>query len=294
MINELYLKTLDKYSKRFEKINIDFIGLNIMQNGSIEFKIYPAPNDDVNIKSEKSGIEKFLLKNNLWRCKCFAYSLSGERSYISIKNKSNENMVKLFEKLSNHYSFMGKYIDEIKKISLMNVSDDSKQCFSSLHMIGEKSIINDRHIVNIEWITRKMPNPNYPSFGYKYDDMYYFNYLDSLKIKSISYLCNFVRNYLFNYIANGKLHIWLAATDYYSSEKKKYKIYFKIDKNEDFNLGKLELLFINKEIFDELNSFCLKHNNLYLYGFALGCDTENNWSINCYFIRNEQNRLILE
>lgn len=289
MINELYQKTLDKYSEKFSKKDIDFIGLNISQNGDIEFKIYPIPDNNVNINFEKSGVEKFLLHNDLCRCKCFAYSLFGERSYVAIKNKSKESIEKLFEELSNRYSYTNKNIDEIKKISLMNVSDDSEQCFSSLHMIGEKSTMSDNNILNIEWITRKMPDPNNPNFDYKYDDVYYLNYLDSLNIKLLSCLCNFVRNYFFDYITNGKLHVWLVAVDYYSNEEKKYKIYLKCDSDFKMSFDCIisKVIFDKEELSKQIDEFFTIHNELYLYGFAIGIDYYKNFSLNFYLAERD-------
>lgn len=286
MINELYQKTLDKYSEKFSKEDIDFIGLNISQNGDIEFKIYPIPDDNIYKDSAKSSVEKFLLHNNLCRCKCFAYSLFGERSYVAIKDKSKENIEKLFEELSNHHSYINKNIDEIKKISLMKVSDDSEHCFSSLHMIGEKSMKKDNNILNVEWITRKMSDPNNPGFDYKYDNMYYLNYLDSLNIKSFSCLCDFVRNYLLNDIVNGKLHVWLVAVDYILNEKKKYKIYFKCDSEYKFPLDHIILNIVSdkKELPNQINEFLNIHNELSVYGFAIGIDFDNSISLNCYLI----------
>lgn len=118
----------------------------------------------------------------------------------------------------------------------MNVSDDFEQCFSSLHMIEEKLIMNDRNIVNVEWITRKMSDVNNPNYNYEYNDEYYLNYIDSLNIESLLFLSNIVRNYFFDDIKNGKLHIWLIAFDYYSDEKKKYKIYLKCDSELKFRM----------------------------------------------------------
>lgn len=288
MINELYQKTLNKYSCKFSKEDIDFIGLNISQNGGIEFKIYPIPDDNINTGSAKSGIEKFLLHNDLCRCKCFAYSLFGERSYVAIKNKDKENIEKLFEELSNRYSYINKNIAEIKKISLMKVSDDSEQCFSSLHMIGEKSIMNDTDVINIEWITRKMPNPNNPGLDYKYDDVYYLTYLESLDIKLLSSLCKCVRNYLFDYIENGNLHIWLVAIDYFSNGEKKYKFYFKFDSHTSNNI-KDTLFKMSSNIHDKMEEFyqfLSFHNDFSLYGFAIGIDSNFDKSFNYYIINN--------
>lgn len=286
MINELYQKTLDKYFEKFSEEDIDFIGLNVSANGDIEFKVYPIPDDNIYKDFVKSGVEKFLLYNDLCRCKCFAYSLFGERSYVAIKDKSKENIEKLFEELSNHHSYINKNIDEIKKISLMKVSDDSEYCFSSLHMIGEKSMKNDNNILNIEWITRKMPDPNNPNFDYKYDDVYYLNYLDSLDIKLLSCLCDFVRNNFFDYITNGKLHVWLVAVDYYSNDEKKYKIYLKCDSKFKFRMDDIisNIVSDKKEVLKQINEFLNIHNELSMYGFAIGIDSNNSISLNCYLI----------
>ena len=81
-----------------------------------------------------------------------------------------------------------------------------------------------------------MSDVNNPNYNYEYNDEYYLNYIDSLNIESLLFLSNIVRNYFFDDIKNGKLHIWLIAFDYYSDEKKKYKIYLKCDSELKFRM----------------------------------------------------------
>lgn len=156
----------------------------------------------------------------------------------------------------------------------MNVSDDFEQCFSSLHMIEEKLIMNDRNIVNVEWITRKMSDVNNPNYNYEYNDEYYLNYIDSLNIESLLFLSNIVRNYFFDDIKNGKLHIWLIAFDYYSDEKKKYKIYLKCDSELKFRMDYImsNIISDKKELLKQINEFINIQYELSVYGFDICAD----------------------
>jgi hypothetical protein len=168
----------------------------------------------------------------------------------------------------------------------MNVSDDFEQCFSSLHMIEEKLIMNDRNIVNVEWITRKMSDVNNPNYNYEYNDEYYLNYIDSLNIESLLFLSNIVRNYFFDDIKNGKLHIWLIAFDYYSDEKKKYKIYLKCDSELKFRMDYImsNIISDKKELLKQINEFINIQYELSVYGFDICADTDEKWFINYYLV----------
>lgn len=288
MVDKLYLHTLEQFSDRINPYNIDFIGLNINVAGQIECKIYPTPEPIIDERDQLSAIEGYVLQNNLLKCKCCAYSLSGERSYLALKNKSKNNIQALFEELENRYPYISKNLDEIKKISLLKVSDSPELCYSSLHMIGDKTLCGEKHIINVEWITRAMSDVNNPSENYEYKDQLYLDYLESLNIESLSYLCSLTHKYFFENIQNEELHLWLVACDYYPMGEKKYKLYFK---GKPTILHDMKGLFSNiapdrTKAIDQVYNFLLSNENLSLYGFAIGINANNVLSFNYYLIEN--------
>ena len=131
-----------------------------------------------------------------------------------------------------------------------------------------------------------MSDVNNPNYNYEYNDEYYLNYIDSLNIESLLFLSNIVRNYFFDDIKNGKLHIWLIAFDYYSDEKKKYKINLKCDSELKFRMDYImsNIISDKKELLKQINEFINIQYELSVYGFDICADTDEKWFINYYLV----------
>ena len=286
MINELFYETLRKNSSLFNQNQIDFIGINIDSNGIIECKIYPTPEETV-ISTELSPFEKSIFDKNMLRCMCHAYSVNGIRSYIALKNKGQDNVLWLINSIKKENPFID--VNELINLSSIRVNDDPYLCYSSIHMIGQKSIRENDRIINVEWMTRYMSNPNEPSTGYTYKDILYLNYIDSLNIEPLSKLCSLSRNSFSSLIKNNKLHLWLVAADYYPAGDKKYKVYYKTDQmcTKELIAAIIKLLPSAKKSLYEMIDFMNCHGNTSIYGFAIGINNSNTISLNVYLITNE-------
>ena len=282
-MDELYYDTFSKFQKEIDKEGIDFLGINI-SNTSYEVKLYMQPQENYNNEIANT-VEKFVINNDLFRCRCVAHSLKGSRNYIALKNKKDYFFQKMLEILNNEYTFIEPYIKEIMDISSMVVSYRSKERFSSFHMLGLKEF-NDETVINFEWLTRKLDNTSNPGCNYYYDDSYYFNFLKKLNYGHIKHLCSCIENNFIELLEENKIHFWLVAEDMYSNGNKKVKIYFKI---EDCNF--IEINKIIKSIdssmlekINELNNFIYLRNELKCYGFSIGIDNLKQYTFNYYFI----------
>lgn len=288
-IERLYTQKLFELLKVMEIKDVDFIGINISEKGDFEFKIYPEPETNLKSIPDESNLCKYLLQNKLVRSKCYAYSCRGKRVYIALKNRNNKNMFRFYQALEKEYPYICQSAEEIRAMSLMKVSRDLDYRYASLHMVGIKRLFVKDSVVSIEWITREMPYPNRPGYKYKYNDLYYLKYLKSLNILPVSLLCDCVNIFFMNPLKYGKLHVWLVAIDYYVDGRKKYKLYLKGE--EGIVVAEILEVFckispnLQSEI-EQIYNFINKHEELNLYGFSIGLDTNNNYSFNFYLIED--------
>lgn len=300
---------------------VDFLGLNIDDNGKIEFKIYYPPKYQMTSTSADNEIENFIIKNNMYRLTCETYSPKGSRHYIVLKNKSSKKIAQLLDVISQSYPWFSNYTNQIMRISEMTVINPERvdktsevnkrksENHSAVHMIGfKRPFYSGESVINIEWLTRKYSSEDEYSLDYLYDDQYYLSFLMSTGDELIGNLCQDANNWFSKEIESEKLHIWLFASDYYEKSNCKHKIYFKCTDRLDtkYILSKI-YSWINAEnrlrcnifrisnwldkFYDDVDSFIEEHKELTLYGFALGLHG-NKRTVNLYFIQNSKNSVM--
>lgn len=285
----LYDKYINKERIDITSETVDFIGINYAINtNNYTFKTYYFPNSCINSSPKTSNsIISYTTNNKMNRFYWQVRDSLVIREYISLFNRTNINICNLINFMAQRYTFINENLSEINELSKMNITNNTNYNYSSLYIIGFKESFNeeDSEVVGIEWLTRKCPDPDDIGYEYFYDDKYFANYLKKLNIKAFLFILDKLSVFI-----NNDLHFWVFAIDY-SKKKKKYKIYLKGQSCKSLMPGNeiLKNLFpdIYANIIAELDQFYIIHKELYLYGFALCIDTNENWSVNFYFKLNK-------
>jgi len=281
ILESKYNNHIRKEKIKISNDTIDFIGINIdIETEKYCVKTYYAPISCLKYSPNMTNkILSYTTKNEMNR---FFWIVRDEiriREYIALKNRTNRNMSGLYE-LLEQYSYIKKNISEIKRMSEMKFTDKSNNKYASLYILGIKGE-KEEMIINFEWFTRKCPDPDDAGYMYKYDDIYFLDYLDKIDIHEYNILSKMARKLLSIY----NLHLWCFASDYFPDMNVKHKIYFK---GELENISFKEICEVTgnnvkESIINELDGFKKYHNELKLYGFAFCMDSNGKFSINSYY-----------
>ncbi len=279
-----YNEHIKKEKIRLSSNTIDFMGINIdLETGDYGVKTYYSPVSCMQYTPKITNeILTYTTKNNMNR---FFWLVRDEwqiREYIALKNRTNKKMEGLYE-LLKRYNYINENIVEIKRMSEMKFTDKEDSKYSSLYILGLKGD-KEKKIINFEWFTRKCPDPDDVGYMYKYDDEYFLNYLATINIIGYNILAKMAQRLLF-YYASINMHLWCFASDYFSDNNVKHKIYFKGNfENITFRkIIEVANLPIKDYIVSEVDEFIQCHTELILYGFAICVNSKEHFSINCYF-----------
>ena len=286
-LNEIYLRHIEKETSCLSRETIDFMGINFdLSTKSFSMKTYYMPSDDFENTATKvhNAVIEYAIQKGICR---FVWDVRDEtsvRNYFAVVHRCRENMVKLFRETARAYPFITKYKDEIVKLSQYDIrSTFSTPNVSPAYILGFKDRSGDS-VVNIEWVTRKCPDPDDIGYEYYYDDSYFLNFIKSTQIDELVRLSDKIAGLI--KCSKADIHLWFFAADY-AKETVKYKIYVKGEGCKRLLMSDLLVDLLDVQV-DEASTkyakeFCDTHSELYLHGFALCLDISNHWSINCYY-----------
>lgn len=273
----------------YSKENIDYFGINITSHSMDNiFKIYLKGIKDRNIDHI---LVKYLNENNMVR---YLTEIDDSqenvvtRIDIGIKNRTDENMEKLFQWLRVKYPIFQQYEKEIIKLAKMKITPLPEHNYSSMYFVGSTSFLSGKEILKCHYYNGYISDPDNLISNLQFYDDYYLNYIKNMDASEWNQLADMAEYLLKN--SNG--HMWVTGTDYSSDGKKKYKIYIRnIDKSIYYYLRKI----LNQNNYDELEEkvddvlkWNERHDRYVLKGIALGLNTEKKMSVNFYYeIANE-------
>lgn len=289
-LEKLYRRVMTEDAEIITPKNVDFVGININpRNGTYEFKRYDPPEVLPFTFVRGETVVEQAMEMGIVRCICRVNGTSGARTYFSLKNRTDQNMERLIRLLADRYAHIRNNVAEIELLSAMKVTDAKTSSYESMHMLGIKSASQMDGIVGVEWMLRKLPDPDAPGACYRFDDAYFVSYIDNVGGASFRNLLYYIqKEKLISTCDDGLgLHLWLAAVDYYPDGSKKYKLYMKGEGLLD--ISKVSKSFCNicpsvEPYVSSVLRFLRSHTDLELYGFAICIDTNQCLSFNYYFI----------
>lgn len=272
------------HSQEFELGYVDYLGINIHSalDGELAFKIYYS--NKVSRQWTHPLID-FLEKKDMVRYVTMVHDRKNQfraRYDVGLKNRSDTNMVTVFEWLSKHTKMFEQYGSEILKLSQMKVTDKEGYNFAGLYFLGFISEADEIKVLKCHYFNRICKNPDILHKNIRYADEYYLSFLDESNVGCFSYLSVLAVEIL-KYCGG---HLWMTGADYESNGQTKYKIYIK---NPDIIYEGLLEVFLTKKL-EELvkNIRAVKlwneeHQEFICEGFAVCENRTDNISINFYF-----------
>lgn len=207
---------------------IEYFGLNFDNNlnNSIIFKIYYTNNRSNN---ETNEFLRFLYKRNMIHTlnKIHDNINYGRVRYeIGLKNRTNDNMIWLYNNLKILYPKLILKEDEIKKFSTLKCTDLKNYKYASMYFFGFISTIEDDTIIDIEalkfhYILRKCENPDKIGKKFIINNEDIFDTINKMHIDELDMILNIIKDV----INKSNAELWMMGIDYFKNDKCKYKIY---------------------------------------------------------------------
>lgn len=209
----------------------------------------------------------------------------GVRYEIGLKNRTNKNMMSLYDYLYEIMPNLKMYRAEIRRFEAIRCSDLADFRYSSLYfvgIIGENNCGNEFvKAIKLHYLLRKCLDPEKIGKDYVVDNKVWLDTLVLLgisEIKQISLLIEELLRY-------DDAELWIVAVDYYHTIVK-YKIYLKKIQNS-LILRMIRLFedngYVNLAMqiraYLEWSEF---HSELCVYGIAICLDNNGVWSVNFY------------
>jgi len=266
--------------KNFPNMEIDYWGVNIYSDKKFECKLYE---NNTNVESDSIGfIDKIRSCGVISRISYIENSAHTNtfRVDISLKNRTEHNMISLYDTLKSETALIENNMDEILKLSLMKVSKQPELKYASMYFVGFL-YRNAVKAVKFHFITRNIDKNIF-------DNEYYLDYLSNVNIKEIE-IC---RKYIQSYLERSGGNMWMTGVDYFDSAKTKYKVFIKDVSlevlkyiNEDIDLLKKVSNDSKERMHHEIEMFrryLSINNNIHFSGIAVCCDSDENISFNFY------------
>ena len=282
-------KLYDRFKQRVgEDLNdgkVDYLGINISQDQmrDTEFKMYYT---DAFSRTETHPLVDFLTSENMVRYLTMVNDKNDNRRLrfdIGIKNRTNENMERMFDWLDKNVEMFRSSKNEIKKLSSMRMTDQEGFKYASLYFIGFIAVDSRIDVLKFHFYNRICDDSDNLYDNYKFDDTYYLEYLRASGIKVFSDLVN-IMNLTLRHCGG---HLWMTGVDYKKEGSRKYKIYIKHPQKlydgllAVFADDKYRVL---KDRIEGVKEWNEKHPCFKYEGFAICLDNENKLSINFYYV----------
>lgn len=284
MIEMLYKQFLSENIELKDFDSIDFFGINISED-DIVFKIYFS--SEVTTEQELNLLSPLYKKEMIGVLNKVKDTNSSRKARIDaqLKNRTNRNMLFLYEWLKDVYPDLSKYDHQIEEFKKLQCSKDSKYHYASLYFLGIISNsydIIDTQAVKLHYILRHCSDTNHIGNNYIVDNNTALSAIKSMDIPIMQKLACFADKCL----TNCNAEIWIAAADYYRNQSNKYKIYFKSFSQyfyeslyQQLITEGLEKLGINLKHFHQ---WLITHFEYEVYGLAVCCSEDYKWSLNFY------------
>ena len=151
--------------------DLDAVGINFYPAERVfQVKIYEPPRENTPVRETDAPLLRWLAARDMIRCRTHGASTSDSRDYIALKNRSDENMAALFRKLEAWHPGVSAIRDSLRTLSALPVTDAPDQRFAALSTIALKQKPGQMPTLNLEWLLRRLPDPDQPGQDFRYDD----------------------------------------------------------------------------------------------------------------------------
>ena len=272
----------------FENGCVDYLGINIAASYGQRsiFKIYY--NDKASRYNSHPLID-FLKDNEMVRYLTVVDDKDNKNNYdrlridIGLKNRTNKNMINVFEWLKDYTKIFEINAEKIKKISEMKVTELDGYNYAGLYFLGFVSKNEEISTLKCHYFNRICEDPDILHENIQFADKYYLKFISNVGISEFIELAQLSGEAL--KVCGG--HLWMVGTDYAISSPSKYKIYIK---NPSYTYeGLIKIFSSTKYKYLQQQIFSVKnwndnHKKFNCEGFAICMDSNKKLSINFYFI----------
>lgn len=286
IVEQDYWKFYQKEKIEEEKEDIEYLGINISSDrGNIEFKLYY--NNQYSRKDSHPIVDKLDARNMIRTLTQVIDTKNGvcRRYDIGLGNRTNDRMEELLSEIEKMAPFCAEHKEEIRTMSQMKVCEDPIYALAAFYFLGFIEKEEQIEAMKMHYLTRICENPDKLGKKVVFDDAYYLDYLEQMKVSPFRELLPVVRA-----VVNGNEGIlWMIGVDYFREGNCKYKIYFKTPSAK--YVKKLKQALENAEGESRklveplgiLEGWLEKHEELAMAGVAVCLDSRNCWSLNFYF-----------
>lgn len=270
--------------REFDNNYVDYLGINISASCDRElvFKIYY---NDKTSHFQSHPLIDFLEGKGMIRYLTMVQDKKGDskiRFDIGIKNRTNQNMMEVFEWLGSNTQIFVRNSTEIKKLSSMKVTNLENYDYAGLYFLGFISVDDKISVLKCHYFNRVCENPDVLYKNISFADDYYLEFLSKSGIRKFAELTDLAKKTL--KLCGG--HLWMSGSDYSLTSSSKYKIYIKNSINiyegllKSFSEEKYKYL---KEQIYAVKNWNEQHREFFCEGFAICIDEQETISINFYF-----------
>lgn len=268
----------------------DFLGINFSEDGLV-FKIYFTT--EVSKEQRNEYFSPLHNRNMIGALNMVkdTVNIGKIRFEAGLINRTNDNMLFLYEWLENIYPRLKTCSNQIKEFNRLKCSADIDYQLAAMYFLGiiaDKNITHEIEAVKFHYILRMCPDTNHVGRNCHIDNDSILSVIKTMNIPIMQRLGFFAEKCL----NDADAEMWIAAVDFYSHKPDKYKLYFK-------SVGKNIYSSLYRQLIDEgQETLALKvaefqqwiniHSELKVYGFAVCCSEDEKWSLNVYLDKNKE------
>lgn len=278
-----YRRLVEQHIALFENGSIDFIGINISEMNTWQFKVYLKPSACLDDRHPWiDGIREAGMLRTLTRIE--RPGISDVQYDIGLSHRTDEHMLGLLEKLGK-LDFIGVgEIRETEALASMKVCDDPTMRLSALYFLGLQEDEQGIKQAKLHFLTRICEDPDRIGDHPRYNDDYYLDYLRDQQLRGFQEISVPARALLER--ING--HLWMFGVDYARNGQRKRKIYVKskatdlMDKAAAVLTGETPGMRPLQDHVTETARFLRETPTLRNVGCAFCVDEEQRWTVNYY------------
>lgn len=285
-LEQKYLRFCRREAINQKKGDIEYLGVNLSSDRSeTVFKVYYK--DNYSRQGLHPIVERLEAGKMIRTLTQIIDTKNGtcKRYDIGLGQRTNGKMEQLLNDIEEIAPFCAVYRDEIRTMAQMKVCEDPEYALAALYFWGFIEKNNEIDAIKMHYLTRVCEDPDKPGKRDIFNDIYYLDYLEKMKIPQFAELVPIVKA-----AVNGQHGIlWMIGVDYFRHGNDKYKIYFKTPTDEYVKKMKQILIWSAGEsrklaaLMDSLEDWLQQHVELKMEGVAVGLDRRGCWSLNYYF-----------
>ena len=283
-IKNQFNEFVNKYHQDFADKSIDYLGVNIsaVPEDKPVFKVYYSNRAS---REESHALIDFLKKNDMVRYVTMVRDKvmpDRIRYDVGLRNRTDSNMVKVYDWLSLNTDIFNSCRSEIMELSQMKVTERDGFDFAGLYFLGFIAVEEQITVLKCHYFNRICDNPDVLHKEICYADDYYLSYLKNSSIRVFKSLSE--RSYRILEHCGG--HLWMTGADYEAGNHRKYKIYIKNPKDVWEGLLKTfdSDLFVDlRRRIAEVMAWNKDQRDFFCEGIAICEDELEDVSINFYF-----------